>query len=229
MSLFDFELPHLQGVILDTSNPPSAQGSGGIASGAPNGAIYYNGSLFSIVPTSTTASGLATVPAVQQLAAAVTNSNPTSATALMTYVFPAGSLNAVGRTLDIFAAGEMTTGTGTTTTVAVTFGDGTNTRTLFTATTGALTTGQTSLPWNIFLDISVATAGTSGALFGHGVLAIPLTAPSAANAAYNDQNTANSSSLNLTKAITMSVTSLFGSSNSSNSVTQDYMTISVAN
>lgn len=163
------------------------------------------------------------------LANAVTNTNPTTATALMTYKFPAGSLNLLSRIVDIFAAGEMTTGTGTTTTVAVTLGDGTNTRTVATWTTGSLTTGQTSLPWEFDLSFYVSTAGSSGKVFGHGLFSIPLTAPTAAVASYNDQNTAATSALDLTQLITLSVTSLFGSSNAGNAVTQDMMQISFSN
>lgn len=160
---------------------------------------------------------------------AVTNANPTSATALMTYAFPGGSLNQLDRLISLFAAGEITTGVGTTTTFAVTLNDGTNTRTVATWTTGALTTGQTGLPWEVDLSFTVSVGGTSGAVFGHGGLAIPLTAPTAAVSEYFDTNTASTSALNLTQRIVMSVTSLFGTGNASNSVTQDMMIIEVAN
>lgn len=157
----------------------------------------------------------------------VTNTNPTAATALMTYAFPAGALNVVGRVIDIFGTGQITTGTGTTTTFAVTLGDGTNTRTALTWTTGALTTAQTNLQWELSGTVLITTAGTSGTVFSHGYYEIPLTAPSAAASKYFDAITANSSALDLSKTITLTVTSLFGSSNASNSVTEDALVISV--
>ena len=231
MSLFDFELPHVQAIVFDPAKQVSGIGSAAPAQGLPSGSMWFDvgGNLTSISPTSITPSGLQTAIQGVQVAGKVTNANPTSATAMMTYVFPAGALNNTNRLLELFFAGEATTGTGSTMTFAVTFGDGTNTRTLFTATTGALTTGQTNLPWEIYLYNMTASTGTSGALFAHGGLSIPLTAPTAAVAEYLDQNTANSSALNLTLPITMSVTSLFGSTNAGNSVTQDMMQIIVSN
>lgn len=229
MSLFRDENPVLATVTLDPTKQALGVGSGGIAAGANNGVMWYDiGNSFQTIVGSEQA-GLQVVPPITELAGAVTNANPTSATNLMTFVFPAGALNTLKRTLEIFAAGEITTGTGTTTTVAVTMNDGTNTRTLLTFTTGSLTTGQTSLPWEVFGVIETNTIGSSGKMFGHGSLSIPLTAPTAAAAEYLDQNTAASSTLDLTKSITLAVNSLFGSTNAGNSVTQDLLYMSISN
>jgi len=227
MSLFDFEIPHVQGLILDPAKQVPGTGSGGIAAGVPNGTIWFdvNNALYTLSPAGTVASGFNI--ALPAITTAVTNVNPTSATNLMTYVFPAGSLNTLGRVITIFAAGEVTTGTGTTVTFAITLNDGTNTRTIGTWTTGALTTGQTNLPWEIYFDMVTNTVGTSGKMFAHGSYTIPLTAPTAAASEYLDQNTAASSTLNLTLSNTLAVNSLFGSTNGSNSVTQDLMIMEV--
>ena len=162
---------------------------------------------------------------------AVTQVNPTSATALMTYNFPNGSLNQLDRVVQVFAAGEVTTGaeSAASQTFAVTLFDGTNTRTVATWTTGNVTASQTNLPWEIDLTFAVSVGGTSGAVFGHGGFAMPLTAPTAAVSEYFDNNTASTAALNLTQRITLSVTMLFASTNASNSVTQDMMIIQVAN
>jgi len=84
---------------------------------------------------------------------AVTQVNPTSATALMTYNFPNGSLNQLDRVVQVFAAGEVTTGaeSAASQTFAVTLFDGTNTRTVATWTTGNVTASQTNLPWRLIL------------------------------------------------------------------------------
>lgn len=165
------------------------------------------------------------------LANAVTNTNATTATALMTYVFPGGSLNTLSRIIDIYAAGEYTTDSGTarTITLALTFGDGTNTRTLGTWTTGATTASQTGMPWNFDFAAVVSTAGSSGKLFGHGTANVTLGASAAgALTSYNDTNTAASSTLDLTKQITLSVTQLYSGSNAGNTFTQDFMQLSFA-
>jgi len=228
MSLFDFELPHVQAVIFDPAKQISGTGSGAPAQGLPNGSLWYDVSngFNTISPTSTTPAGLNV--AIPTITTPVTNVNPTSATSLMTYAFPAGSLNTKGRTISLFAAGEITTGVGTTTTFTILLNDGTNVRTIDSFTTGALTTGQTNLPWEINATIVVSASGTSGTVFSHGGFIIPLTAPTAAVAEYLDQNTASSSSLNLTLGVSLAIASLFGTSNGSNSVTQDLMTLDVA-
>lgn len=180
-----------------------------------------------VIPSGT--AGIDLVMPVTDVTNAVTKTNPTSATALMTQKFPSGALNNLGRAIDIFAAGEVTTGVSSTVTFAVTLNDGTNTRTVATWTTGALTTGQTNLQWEIDLAFDINVAGSSGKVFGHGTYSIPLTAPTAAVSAYTDANTAASSTLDLTQLITLSVTALFGTSNAGNSVTQDLLQITIAN
>lgn len=185
-----------------------------------------------VAPATGLGAGIALVVPVgtMNLANAVTNVNPIAATALMTYAFPAGSLNLLNRIVDVFAAGEMTTGaeTAATQTYAITLNDGTNTRTVATWTTQAQTASQTSVPWEIELVFETTTAGTSGKVFGHGSLSIPLT-PAGAIAGYLDTNTAATSTLDLTQKVTMSVTMLFASTNASNSVTQDMMVIEFEN
>lgn len=230
MSLFRDESPVSGAIILDPVKPALGPGSGGVASGIPNGGLFYDATkLNAFIVAHDLQSGIVSTPAIQSLAAAVTNANPTSATNLMTQVFDPGVLSVVGKTIYVFAGGEITTGTGTTTTVAITINDGTNTRTVLTWTTGALTTAQTNLPWEIEAFISINTAGSSGKVFAHGGFGIPLTAPTAGVTYYNDQNVAASSTIDFTKATTWAVNSLFGSSNAGNSVTQDSMILEIFN
>lgn len=163
------------------------------------------------------------------LANAVTLPNPTTATALMTYKFPAGSLNQLNRIVDIFAAGNITPGTSSTATFAVTLNDGTNTRTVATWTTAAIA-AIANMPWEFDLSFYISTAGSSAKAYGHGIFSVPVaTSTVTAVNSYNDTNTAATSTFDATQLITLSVTALFGTTNAGNSVVQDMMQISLSN
>ena len=233
MSLFDFEIPHVQGVTFDPAKQVSGTGSGAPASGVPNGTMWFdvNGSFQAIVPTSITASG-PTITLAPNITA-VTNTNPiTSAVALMTQVFPAGALNTLGRTLNIYAAGEYTTdsGTGRTMTFSAVLGDGTENNTLFTVTTGATTASKTGFAWSFNLQAVVATTGTESTILSHGTFTILLGGTAqAASTVYQDINTAATADSDLTLANTLTLGQFFGGSNAGNTFTQDLMVITVAN
>lgn len=233
MSLFRDESPTVGVVTFDPVKPGLGVGSAGTASGAQNGALWYDATLNSFQLVQDNAQGgIPSSPAALSIAAAVTNTNATSATALMTYAFLPGSLNVVGKTLDIYAAGTYTTdgGTGRTITFAVTLGDGTNTRTIATYTTGATTASQTKFPWNYDATIITQAVGSSGTVYGHGILNITLgSSIGGALTSYNDQNNAASSALDLTKTITLTLTQLYSGSNAGNIFVEDTLALMLAN
>lgn len=151
----------------------------------------------------------------------VSQTNPTSQTALMQANIPAGFLNSVNKSLFITASGLITTGVSSTIVFTVTLGS----LTLMTLTSTALTTAQSNLPWEISAWVSVTTAGSSGALEAHGSVMVPLTAPAAAAAAFLDQNTAAVSTVDLTASQNLVIKAAFGSGNAGNVVSQRQMLV----
>lgn len=230
MSLFRRESPRLNAVVLEDFYGTSGIGTGGLASGYPAGTLYKDpitGQLSYITPAGTLIVS-ATNPVPTVAAASVTNTNATTATALQTYAFQPGQLNIVGKAVHVYAAGEYTTDSGSarTVTVALTQGDGTNTRTLATWTSGATTASQTSFPWHVDAWITTQAAGTAGTMFAHGNLFITLGSTQAgASTIYADVNTAVTSALDLTKTNTLSVTQLFSGSNTGNTFTEDMLIV----
>lgn len=226
--------PTVQAVIFDPTKIRSGQASGGTSADFPAGTLFYDASTntFQTITASGT-TGLTQSPSVQGFASAVTNTNATSATALMTYKFQAGQLNILAKTIQVYAAGEYTTdsGTGRTMTVAVTLYDGTNTETLATWTSGATTASKTGFAWNLDLTAMTSTAGTSGKTISHGVFNVLLGATNgAAITSYADQIAGeNSTTLDLTKALTLSITQLYSGSNAANTFTEDMLVVSILN
>jgi hypothetical protein len=235
MSLFRAERPSVNRVHFEgTQLPTPGNVSGGTSAGPTPGDIWFDltTQTFQSI-TGAGQAGLASSYASPPLvAAAVTATNPSSAAALMTYAFPVGQLNAVGKAFNIFAGGNYTTATGQTPTftIAVTLGDGTNTRTLLTWTSGATTAVATAQPWNLDGTVVIQASGSSGTAYAHGAASITLgTTTTAASAKYLDANTAVTSAVNLTLATTLTVTALFSSSNAGNNVVEDMLVITNLN
>jgi len=131
----------------------------------------------------------------------------TTETAFATFTFPGGpngvyenggAINAVGKTVYIWAAGLATTSATTfTPTIKLRLGGvvgppptGTS---LISIASGALTLSQTNLPWQFEAYVTVQAvnaAGGTGVVEAHGLFSIALTAPTAALSSYADQNTA---------------------------------------
>jgi len=131
----------------------------------------------------------------------------TTAQNLYSTTLPAGVLNVANRTLLVSAYGVYTSpGTSTPTmTFAVTLGG----VTVFTITTAAISaTASTNLQWQLVTQLTVVTLGSSGTVEAHGNLAVNISAntPGAALSEYADQNTAVSSAINLTSALTLNIT-----------------------
>lgn len=149
-----------------------------------------------------------------------------SSSALMSYVFPAGSLNQLNRNLDLYVSGYYSTASGQTPTITlyVTLADGTNTRTVLTWTTGATTASASNMPFNFDGTIFTYATGSSGTVLAHGTLNLTLGSTAGASLnSYNDVNHAASSSLDLTKAITLTVNATMSTNASGNSLSEDVL------
>ncbi len=127
----------------------------------------------------------------------------TTAQNLFTLAFLAGALNKTNRAIRVSCTLVFTVSTGTPT-VAIAIKLGTVTlATITSAALQAVTNGQVAFE---FL-ISVASTGSSGTLETHGEISVQLGATNTpAMAQYNDINTAVSSAVNLTSALTLAAT-----------------------
>lgn len=131
----------------------------------------------------------------------------TTAQNLFTKAFPAGALNVVGRTL-LITGFIIYTSPGTTTptiTIAITLGG----VTLVTITTSGISaTASTNLQIQFQFQATIVSTGASGTLEAHGDVAANLTAntPGGAVNEFADTNTAVSSAVNLTNALTLAAT-----------------------
>lgn len=234
MSLFRSERPSVNRVHFEpTQLPTPGTVSGGTSSGPTPGDLWFDQTTQSFqAVTGVGQVGLTLTAPVPLIGSAVTQTNPTSAANLLTYAIQPNQFNALGKAIHIYGAGEYTTdgGTARTITIAVTWSDGTNTRTLLTWTSGATTASQTNLPWNVEGYITVQAVGSAGTAFAHGTAWVTLgsSAPGATTS-YNDTNTAVSSAINLTVSGTLAVNALFSGSNAGNTITQDMLIVSGLN
>lgn len=225
MSLFRDEVPTVGAIIFDPTKQVVGTGSGGIAAGLPAGSMWYDvttGSFQSITGLGQVGLAIAGPTNVT----AVTDTNPTTATALQTTVIPAGTLNVVGKTISVTAAGVYTTDANTarTITIAGTLGA----VSMFSFTTGATTASQTGFPWQLFMTMVVTTKGSSGVLTVNGQLAITLgSSIGGAQTIYG--YSAASSAVDLTVAETFSMTALFSGSNAGNTITENILQVVAEN
>lgn len=154
-----------------------------------------------MVDTSGNTHGIESTQTLLQAQVALTTI--TTAQVLATIAFLAGALNKTNRALRISGTIIFTVSAGTpTVTIAIKLGS----VTLCTITTAALaasTNGQITFE---FL-LSVAASGSSGTIESHGQVCAQLsTSLGAAVAQYQDQNTAVSSAVNLTSALSLVAT-----------------------
>jgi hypothetical protein len=158
----------------------------------------------------------------------VTATNPNPTGNLMSVALPAGYLNAVGKTLYVWAAGLYTTAAAQTPTVtiSVTIGG----VTMISCVSQATTASQTNFPWNFEGFITMAAGGTTANAEAHGILDILLGGTSTAPvSAYNDTSTAVSSNFDSTVAQTLQVVAAMSSSNAGNNVVQRQIQLAVLN
>jgi hypothetical protein len=138
----------------------------------------------------------------------------TTAQNLFTLAFLAGALNKTNRALRVRGMVIITnTSASATITIALKLGS----VTLITITTAAISTSASNAQLYFDFLISVATSGSSGTLEAHGTVALQLGATNTAliTAPYADTNTAVSSAVNLTSALTLAATIAAGASVSS--------------
>lgn len=174
--------------------------------------------------------GIILAPAVN--VTPVTATNPSSAANLMAYgALPAKAFNVVGKTLYLWGAGTYTTASAQTPTFNLTVVETNSAVTLLTFTSTA-TTASVTKTWNFEAFLTVQAAGATGKFESHGIFDVELgagAAGSVAETSFNDANSAVSSSVDLTAALTFQVQCLFSSSNAGNSIVQRQLVVEVLN
>lgn len=149
--------------------------------------------------------------------------NPTSATNLMTQTLQAGTLNHLGQTLQIYGAGiiNLTTSTSTVTIAVILNGV---TLATFTTTAAAI---SLNLGWNLNIEATVASIDGFGnvTLETHGSLQAALTTAAGAATAFNDTNTAVSSSIPGAQPLLLQFQATIGSGNAASFVNQRQMLV----
>lgn len=158
--------------------------------------------------------------------------NPTSATNLMTATLPVGFFTAVGQSIEIWGAGIVNL---TTTTSAVTIAIILGGVTIATFTTGSYAISL-NLPWNVsvFATVTSITAsqgipGVAVTLEVHGTLQASLTTAAGSTTAYNDTNTAVSSSISNTAATVLQVQATLAAGNAASFVNQRQLCVEFLN
>jgi len=167
----------------------------------------------------------------QELVANVTPvqaTNPTVATNLQTATLNAGTLSRVGQSLEIFAAGIVNL---TTTTSAVTFAFILGGVTIASFTTGAFAVGALNLGWNGTITATVVSVDSGGnvTLETHGSLGGALTTAAGSITAYNDTNTAVSSSIAAASSLTLQVQATLAAGNAASFVTSRQLLVELLN
>lgn len=148
---------------------------------------------------------------------------------LMSFSVLAGTLNALLKEIEVFAAGTLNTVAATAVT-AIVFKVKLGAITLATITTTAPAASQVNTPWNFTLYAGTTTAGASGAMESHGNLYIRLVAGAGADTVFSDVITAPVGTVDLTAAQTLQVTvALTGNAVSTNNVTQRKMVTRLLN
>jgi hypothetical protein len=172
-------------------------------------------------------------------------SGTTTETAFMSFTFPSGpawvnsntgALNAVGKTVYIWAAGVATTSATTfTPTIKIRLGGaigppptGSTVLTITPAT--AYTASQTNLPWELSAYITIQAgnaSGGTGTIEAHGSFATALTAPTAAASTYFDQNTATVTVGDLTTSQLLLVSATLSNGTATNAMTMRQQIVQV--
>lgn len=223
MSLFRDESPIHGALILDPYKAVT-----GTSNGVVPGSIWYD-SATSSFQTQLPVGQSALVSAAVTNITPVTATNPSSQADLMTFTFPAGSLNALNRTIYFWGAGNYTTAGAQTPTFRLRASLGGVTVLDFTS--GA-TTASVTKTWNVEGYIIVSATGATGTVEAHGIFNVELgagAAGSVAETSYNDAVIAASSSIDFTAADILKLTCLFSSSNGGNSIVQRQFIAEIGN
>lgn len=158
----------------------------------------------------------------------VQNTNPTSATNMMTGTIKAGTLSKVGQTLQVFAAGIVNL---TTTTSAATFAVVLGGVTIATFTTGNYAVGAINLSWNLSIEATVASVDSGGNITVecHGFASGSLTTLAGATTSYNDSAVAVSSSIAAASDQTLAITGFLAAGNAASFINQRQLVVDVYN
>jgi hypothetical protein len=150
------------------------------------------------------------------------NANVATDQSLMTVSVPAGTLNRVGRSLRVWCAGVFSTPAAQT--EVLTFKVKLGALTLISIPIPSQSFTATNNQFNISSVLSVQTGGATGVFEAHGNLVIDLGVGNlVADSTFADQNTAVSSTIDLTAAQTLQITVSASVASTSNSFTQRQM------
>lgn len=148
----------------------------------------------------------------------------TTAQTMASLAVNANLQNVAGRTVRICGYGVYTSPGTTTPTLTLQITEGGITPVAVTSA-GVSSTASTNMPFNFCFDLTTVATGSSGTLEAHGAVAFNISAntPAAAQATYQDTNTAVSSAINLVQANTIAIQ--IAASSTITSVTLRQMTI----
>ena len=158
----------------------------------------------------------------------VQNTNPTSATNMMTAAIQANTLSRVGQTLQVFAAGLVNL---TTTTSAATFAVKLGTVTLASFLTGNFAVGAINLSWNLSILATVVSVDSAGGVIleCHGTVGASLTTLAGAITSYNDSNVAVLSSVPAAGPLTLACTGFLAAGNAASFINQRQLIVDLLN
>ena len=157
------------------------------------------------------------------------NANVTTDQNLMSCTIPAGTLNRVARTLDIWLSGRYSTPAASSTAIVVKTKLGSSTLAAWTSTAlGGIQ--ATNDQFNLNAKFTVSTAGASSVFQPHGYLVIDLGAGNiVANSIFADVNTGTVNGPDLTASQTLQVTIAFTVASASNSATNNQLLVQTVN
>lgn len=156
----------------------------------------------------------------------VSNTNPTSATTMMTATLPNSVLNAVGKGFELFATGTYSLGATSTVVITVTLGG----VTIGTFTSSSNTNTSVTSNWQLWMTGATVTTGGSGTMEIHGELNIDLGAAlSAASTCFLDSNTAVLTAMPLNSAMVLNIQGNVGTGNAASVVAERFLSVTLTN
>jgi len=140
----------------------------------------------------------------------------------MSYTIPAGNINILTKTLQVWGAGlaSFQPGGGATLTIKVKIAG----VTLVSWTTSSIA-NVTNAPFNFTCYLSVVSTGATATIESHGFMNYKTTAGAGTSVINIDANAAVSSSIDLTSAQTLQITATYNNGNAADSATQRQMVI----
>jgi hypothetical protein len=139
----------------------------------------------------------------------------------MSYTVPAGAANTVGKTFNIFCAGNFDIQQTCTVSIKVKYGA----LTLVTWTTPSIPSTVTNVPWALDFTVTTATTGASGTVESHGTATIKVNSGAGSGAAYVDGNTTTAGAVNLTIANNIFISITFSANGATPNIGRQRMMI----